>query len=508
MKLNYKRTVLVGFAFFLILAFWQAYDTLIPKLLTDKFGMNQFYSGIIMALDNVLAVFLLPFFGSLSDNCKSKSGRRTPFIMLGTILAATIFIALSFTDNIQLSYLSDISKVPGEVVSEERTNGFEKLYDHDPVIRTTDDNGVTSDKKLSELYTKGEFLSLSVSEMTDKELETVTKARQAYAWDATMKNPVTLVFFVILLLGVLLSMSVFRSPAVALMPDVTPKPLRSKGNAVINLMGSTGGILILVAGIFFGTGSPENALTSFMPLFIFTSVLMIAALVVYRLTVKEKEWVEECIEISKKAGIDNDEDDEKKLSGSRKLSKSEFLSLIFLLGSVALWYMGYNAVTSKYAVYAGEVLGLDYNVTLIVAQGAAIIAFVPVGIISSKLGRKKAILFGCALLSAVFFAASFMGAGSNVWVMNILFACAGIAWATINVNSYPMVVELAGGSDVGKYTGYYYTASMSAQIITPILSGAFLTYIGMNTLFPYAAIFVALSFVTMLFVMHGDSRSN
>ncbi len=510
MKLNYKRTILVGFAFFLIMAFWQAYDTIIPKILTDKFGMNQFWSGIIMALDNIFAVFLLPFFGALSDSHKGKHGKRTPFILIGTIIAAGSFIILSFTDNIQLSYTADISSVPGNTVetSEARTGGFEALYDFDPLISVEDENGKHTEKKLSELYTKGEFLSLSVSDMSDSDLENVTKARQAYAWDATLNNPVTLVFFIVLLLAVLLSMSVFRSPAVALMPDVTPKPLRSKGNAVINLMGSAGGILILVSGIILKTGRPENALKSFSSLFIFTSFIMLIALLVFRLTVKEPQWTKECEDISRKQGIDNSEDDELKLSGAEKLSKVEFISLIFLLLSVALWYMGYNAVSSKYSVYAGEVLGLDYNLTLIVAQGAAIVSFIPVGIISSKLGRKRTILFGVALLTVVLAAASFLRNGSNIWVMNVLFACAGIGWATINVNSYPMVVELASGSDVGKYTGYYYTASMAAQIITPVLSGAFLTYVGMYTLFPYAAIFVALSFVTMMFVKHGDSRSN
>jgi len=307
----------------------------------------------------------------------------------------------------------------------------------------------------------------------------------------------------ITLFALLFAMSVYRTPAVAYMPDVTPKPLRSKANAVINLMGSAGGISILAAGMFLGTGAPENSLASFLPLFIFTTALMVIALVIFRLTVKEPLWAKECAEISPDDGIS----DEEKLSGDRRLTKGEFISLIFILASVALWYMGYNAVTSKYSVYAGEVLSLDYNLTLMIAQGAAIIAYVPVGIISSKIGRKNAILIGVALLASVFFAASFMRSGSSVIVMNILFSLAGIAWATINVNSYPMVVELAGGSDVGKYTGFYYTASMAAQIITPIFSGYFLTYVGMTTLFPYAAIFVALAFITMIFVRHGDVKT-
>ena len=108
MKLNYKRTIFVGFAFFLICLFWQAYDTLIPKILTDKFGMSQTWSGVIMALDNVLALFLLPLFGHLSDKCKSRFGRRTPYIVIGTVLACVLFVALSFSDNMQLAKLTGI----------------------------------------------------------------------------------------------------------------------------------------------------------------------------------------------------------------------------------------------------------------------------------------------------------------------------------------------------------------------------------------------------------------
>ena len=427
MKLNYKRTLTVGFAFFLICAFWQAYDSIIPKILTDKFGMEQVWSGAVMALDNVLAVFLLPLFGAVSDKYSGRLGRRTPFILFGTIAASIGIIVLSLADDLQLS----------------------KLDGRDP-------------------------------------------------WEVTKENPMILVLFMLILLFVLVAMSTFRSPAVALMPDVTPKPLRSKGNAIINLMGSAGGIIVLILGMVFGTGKPENAQMSYTGFFAVIAGLMLVALLIFMLTVREKKWAAEADKINSKL-------DSVEITGKGDLSRDELKSLILILVSVVLWYMGYNAVTSKYSVYAGAVLGLDFNLTLIIAQAAAIISYIPVGIISSKLGRKKTILAGVVMLGAAFFCASFMREGSSPIVMNCLFALAGIGWATINVNSYPMVVELAKSGDVGKYTGYYYTASMSAQIVTPILSGAFLTYGGMTTLFPYAAIFVAGAFVTMLFVKHGDS---
>ncbi len=296
----------------------------------------------------------------------------------------------------------------------------------------------------------------------------------------------------------------FRSPAVALMPDVTPKPLRSKANAIINLMGSAGGILVLVLGMVFGTGKSENTLMSYTLFFCVIAGIMLCSLAVFLCTVREVPWAAEAAKINDALDSQN-QPQTPDAAEHGHLTAGEKKSLLFILASVVLWYMGYNAVTSKYSVYAGQVLGLDFNFTMIIAQAAAILSYIPVGILSQKLGRKKTILAGIVFLGIAFGAASFLRAGSNIWLMNALFALAGIGWATINVNSYPMVVEMAKSGDVGKYTGFYYTASMAAQIATPILSGAFLTYIGMTTLFPYAAVFVCLAFVTMLCVHHGDA---
>ena len=288
------------------------------------------------------------------------------------------------------------------------------------------------------------------------------------------------------------------------MPDVTVKPLRSKANAVINLMGALGGVIVLALGIVFGTGRSENAMMSYLPFFCVIAGIMLVSLAVFRLTVKEPEWAAQAHDESLRLGIENEADDEAAMSGSRKLTKSQLTSLILILASVALWYMGYNAVMSKYSLYASAILGLDYNTTLMIATGVAVVSYIPIGFISSKFGRKKTIMAGVLLLGSAFFAASFMRSGSSMLVMNILFGMAGIGWAAINVNSYPMVAELSSGSDVGKYTGFYYTASMAAQIITPILSGFFMD-IKMTSLFIYATVFVALAFVTMAFVRHGDS---
>lgn len=501
MKLNYKRIILVGFAFFLIQAFWQAYDNTIPMILTNKFGMSQAWSGAIMALDNVLALFMLPLFGAISDKHHSKWGRRTPFIVVGTLIAAVMLIALSFVDNAQLHHISDVAAIDDPAA-------LETIYG-----READETLLTPGGQkfvLSRQFTKEEFTQIRSQITVDGTAVTnpdytnyVMPARQACAWDATAKSPVTLVFFIALLLVILVSMAVFRSPAVALMPDVTLKPLRSKANAVINLMGSAGGILVLVLGMVFATSAVRNSLMSYTGYFAVIAAIMLAALVVFMLTVRENEWTAEMQQQSVELGL---EDKEEAATGERKLSVDEVKSLIFLLLSIVLWFFGYNAVTSKYSVYASNILHKDYNLTLIIAQAAAIISYLPVGFIASKVGRKKTILAGVVMLTAAFTTASFMSAESPTMLMNAMFALAGIAWATINVNSFPMVVEMCSGGNVGKYTGFYYTASMAAQVATPMLSGLLMDRMGMHVLFPYAAVFTALAFVTMLFVRHGDSK--
>ena len=501
MKLNYKRIILVGFAFFLIQAFWQAYDNTIPMILTNKFGMSQAWSGAIMALDNVLALFMLPLFGAISDKHHSKWGRRTPFIVVGTLIAAVMLIALSFVDNAQPHHISDVAAIDDPAA-------LETIYD-----READETLLTPGGQkfvLSRQFTKEEFTQIRSQITVDGTAVTnpdytnyVMPARQACAWDATAKSPVTLVFFIALLLVILVSMAVFRSPAVALMPDVTLKPLRSKANAVINLMGSAGGILVLVLGMVFATSAVRNSLMSYIGYFAVIAAIMLAALVVFMLTVRENEWAAEMQQQSVELGL---EDKEEAATGERKLSVDEVRSLIFLLLSIVLWFFGYNAVTSKYSVYASNILHKDYNLTLIIAQAAAIISYLPVGFIASRVGRKKTILAGVVMLTAAFTTASFMSAESPTMLMNAMFALAGIAWATINVNSFPMVVEMCSGGNVGKYTGFYYTASMAAQVATPMLSGLLMDRMGMHVLFPYAAVFTALAFVTMLFVRHGDSK--
>lgn len=507
MKLNVKRTILVGFAFFLICAFWQVYDVTIAMSLTSKFGLSQTASGIVMALDNILALFLLPLFGGISDRTKSKSGRRTPFIRTGTILSVAFLLLLSLADNAQLGKIQNYSKVNDPTT-------MELIYDEqkDNLLTTPDGE----DFRLYDLYSREEFAQLTTGSKTTeinsfgREVEVnlytqyVVPARQACAASVTAKNPMSLIFFLAILLLLLISMATFRTPAVVLMPDVTLKPLRSKANAVINLMGNAGGIIVLGIGSILAISKVRNAYMSYTGVYALVGGIMLTALVIFLITVKESQWSAEMQQQSIALGLDQEQSTD--TTKKKKLSKAEMRSLFFLLTSIVLWFFGYNAVTSKYSVYAQNVLDKDATTTLLLANLAAIIAYVPVGIVASKVGRKKTILAGVIMLFTAFFIACFMTASSPTWLMSCMFCLAGIAWATINVNSFPMVVEMCSGADVGKYTGYYYTASMAAQSLTPTISGIFMDNVAMTSLFPYASIFVGLAFFTMLLVKHGDAK--
>lgn len=429
MKLNYKRTFLVGLAFLSISAFWQLYDGVIPKILTRTFGLGESITGVFMAADNVLALFLLPLFGSLSDKCRSRFGRRMPFIVGGTLAAVILMNLLPLLDN--------------------------RYF--------------------------------------------------------TAPSTLTTVLFVITLFLLLVAMSTYRSPAVALMPDVTPKPLRSKGNAVINLMGACGGILyLLVSSLLYSSDKVAGfSHVNYQPLFFVVSALMALSVLVLTLTIPERKLAGEVDAYEAQHPEENLEEVDE--HGAGVLPKPVKKSLIFLLLSVALWYIGYNAITTWFTTYADEMWGMalgDANLCLTIAMAGAIVSYLPVGIIASRVGRKKSILFGVALLALSFGSCivyTLVAEGFSP-ILYVVFVLVGVAWATINVNSLPMVVEMCRGSDTGKFTGYYYVFSMAAQVVTPIVAGSLMEHISYNALFPYATAAVCLAFVTMLFVHHGDNR--
>ena len=430
MKLNNKRTILVGLAFLSICAFWQMYDNVVPLILRNTFHLDESLTGMIMAADNILALFLLPFFGSLSDRTNTKLGRRTSFILGGTIAAVILMNVLPVLDN-------------------------------------------------------------------------------SYSAAAT---PFKLISFVIALGLLLIAMGTYRSPAVALMPDVTPKPLRSKANAIINLMGALGGIIYLaIAAVLYPTAKTKDLThVNYQPLFIIVAGIMILAVIILLLTIREPKLAAENQQLELAHPEWNLAEDDG--SGHQVLPAPVKRSLGFLLASIALWYIGYNGVTTWFSTYIDEVMGEGLggaSTCLLVATAGAIVSYIPIGVVASRVGRKKTILAGIILLAACFLAGFLLTANATSITapMYVAFAIVGLAWAAINVNSLPMVVEMCRGSDVGKFTGYYYTASMAAQVITPVAAGTLMKHISYKVLFPYAALFVALSFVTMLFVKHGDTKA-
>ncbi len=417
MKLNYKRTVLIGLAFMSILAFWQFYDQVVPYILESVFGLTTFNANAIMSIDNILAIFMLPLFGAISDRTKTKMGKRTPFILFGTIAAVILMVVLA-------------------VFEEERNFwGF---------------------------------------------------------------------FFV--LLALLVTMSIYRTPAVAYMPDVTEKPLRSKANAVINLVGYLGGIFSTVVMMFM-LKSEKNASgeavysegQSFLPVFLVIAAFMLITVLIMVFAVKENK-LPHVVDTSDEAVTPGE---------NKRMPRDVFRSLVLILLSVFLWFMAYNAVTTAFSRYCVQIWNVDLGASssyLLVATVAAIASFVPLGFVSGALGRKKTILLGISLMTVCYFIAIFIK--EQTPLMYAIFGLVGIGWAAINVNSFPMVVEMSTGVDVGKYTGFYYTFSMAAQITTPLLSGFIIDKLslGYAVLFPYAVLFSALSFVTMLFVKHGDTK--
>lgn len=416
MKLNYKRTFFVGFAFLSICAFWELYEGVIPKMLEGTFGLGETVVGAIMAIDNVLALFLLPLIGALSDKVNTRIGKRMPFILGGTLLAALFIILLPIADY------------------------------------------------------QG-----------------------------------SLILFMIALGIVLLAMASYRSPAVALMPDVTPKPLRSKANAIINLMGTLGGAYALVMTLWLY--KDDGSLN--LPVFISVVLIMILSVVFLMITVNEKKLAEKVKEEEKGFNLVYDADTKEAMDSDGKMPAEVRRSFIFILASIFFWFFAYNAVKTAFSRYADKVWGYGggtYTFPLMVALGAALVSYIPIGIISSKIGRKKTIIGGILLMTGSYLL-GFMFTDPSP-LINVVFAFTGIGWAAINVNSYPMIVEMCNSSDTGKYTGYYYTFSMAAQIITPIVSGFLLEKVGYFTLFPYAVIFSVASLCTMMFVKHGDSKTS
>ncbi len=424
LKLNYKRTFIIGLTFFTILMLWQMYNYYCPlflaRLLKNTYGDKDYnyLIGIIMAMDNVLALFLLPLFGNLSDKTHSKYGRRMPFIVVGTIVSMILFplIPLFFAKN----------SLVGVIV----TMGL-----------------------------------------------------------------------------VLIFMQMFRNPAVSLMPDVTPKPLRATANGIINFVGYIGAIFagaIQMISLFkmpnIETEIPNPYL--FIIPFAFTSILMLVSLIILIVKIKENKVLEE-MKLDMEVGEQLAET-EAASKPDHKLTKQDKTNLVLLIASIFLWYMGFNAVETFWSTYGIEVMNKgSVSIATVALTVASLITFIPAGKLVSKIGRKWSIILGLGLMIISLggcFICSQISLKTNLVIYILLFVISGVGWAFINISSYPMVVEMSDKNSVGKYTGLYYTSSMLAQSITPICVGFLMDALGYESMFAYATGFMILALIVFVFI--------
>ena len=415
MKLNYKRTLLVGFAFLSISTFWQMYDSIIPLILQNTFQIGEAATGRVMAIDNILALFMLPLFGHLSDNTHTRLGKRTPYIILGTIAAVCFMLMLPIFDR--------------------------------------------------------------------------------------SKN---LLGFALCLGVTLFAMATYRAPAVSLMPDVTPKPLRSRGNAIINLMGAVGAVISLALIKFL---VPKEGKPDYFPIFAIVAGIMVTAVVVLVLTIRENDLVKEMEETGGYESTEAELNEE--LSKGKKMPKDILKSLIFMLLCIGFFFVGYNAVTTFFSLFMTNHLGTkggDFASYLMVATISSVVAYIPSGAIATKLGRKKAIMLGLGVMALCFLSMSFVKTAGMFMIP--FFVIIGFGYACVIVNTFPIIWEMSKGSDIGKYTGFYYTASMTAQIVTPTVAGFLIEKVFKSyaVLFPYALCAMIISFLMLLNVQHGDSK--
>ena len=617
LKLDYPQTFKVGFAFAIIMLFWTAYDFVVPLLLEHAYGLSNAMRGFIMGLDNLLSLFMLPLFGKISDKANGKLvkkwGRRTPFIVIGTIASVVLMVfvpiatmkqqekgmakkaeieALRNDDDFMNGLLGGwyddaVAGKKGsanycdlDYLKQNKIDG--KAIDRDAFISIRFDNklkaksgflglgGTTYTYDGEKIETKKEEGKVvlvgnapsgksyqSIKENNDHYNKYVAAGMNNYISDEihenitkTSEGKSSLAIYMVILLLVLIAMATFRSPAVALMPDVTPKPLRSQANAIINLCGGAGGaiafIIYTVALMF------PLTVNTYTIIFASVAAGMLLLLGGFLAFVKEKKLVAKCQEICKEYGIDDfdegeedakatfaeeliaegegNEEEAKELEAKRVRKqhkspkvwwnektdeeKGKLKSFWLILASIFMWFMGYNAISSNLSVYTTKTLNLSAGVASIisgVSMGISAIAFIPVGALAAKIGRRKSIMLGFALAVVSFFLIFFfVHAGEKAIVPAVLFALfyliAGFGLIIANVNTFPMVTELSTAETVGQYTGYYYTATMSAQAITPFIAGLIMDNSKNEMLFLYSAICIIIAIVLMMFVKHGDSK--
>ena len=437
LKLNLKNTFKIAFAFFGILMVWQVYNTYCPIILEamlKELGVKEtnYLVGIIMALDNVVAIFVMPLFGRLSDKTNTKWGKRMPYVVIGMALTIIVF----------------------------------------------------------------PFIALMCM------------------WNIFAGVIVFMMLFLVI-------MQSYRSPAVALMPDITPKPLRSTANGIINLIGYLGGAFATVLGMFgIFKLNADSSLAEIQdkviwPFVVCTAVL-VAVLVFLVVTIKENKILEE----TKEDILYGEElsDTYEQIDENNILSKKDKKNFIIILIAIFLWFMSFNSFETFGSLYFKNIVGDStmYSTMATVLSIASIVTFLIFSNLSNRVGRKFSIILGLIILSLALSSIAvvsllpdikFTNDEGNVVIgwkifyigMSVLI---GFGWALVNINSFPMIVEYSNSKNLGKFTSYYYLSSMMAQSLTPILVGLIMDYnkSGQKLLFVYAASIMILAVIVFMFV--------
>ncbi|NLL56277.1 MAG: SLC45 family MFS transporter [Clostridiales bacterium] len=580
LKLNYPRTIKVGLGFCVVMIFWTVYNFVVPLLLEQAFGFSNTIRNIIVGIASALCIFLLPFFGKKSDKCKSKYGRRTPFIVVGTAISIIAMVLIPLSVNGQLSeshatrntyknfFLVEDASVhtPDGTTTREELLGtwwdkadkgdfsfvekstyvklievhgtsqearayFTKIYN---AKVDSNDNGFlgfggkpTKFYKYPTYYGENNELERDEKVAIDKKEYNALKedyskylkyGADEYTSNAVNSNMKTgaLVFFIIALLLVIISQTIIRTPAVSLMPDVTPSPLRSPGNAMINLIGGVGGAVgFLIYTITFMFEDKLALPTQYWIIFGSMAVALGLVLALFILLVKENKWVKEnqliCEQYGLETGNEEQEKNAPRVNMFKQYGKAKMTSFFLILGSISLWFIGYYAISTNLAIYAVKVLELGSGLASIVSGASMLVAaigFIPVGILARKIGRRWSIIlgFGLAIVSFILVGLFVTPASSSkMAVFTLCYLISGFGLIFANVNTLPMVLELSTPRDVGKFTGYYYVATMTAQTLGPIFGGLVMDYISSRGIFFFSAICITIGAILMLFVKHGES---
>jgi len=513
LKLNVKNTILVGLAFSSIGIFWTSYDFIMPLMLNRTFGLPDSIRGLIMGLDNILALILLPIFGAISDRVNTKWGKRTPFIVIGTLVAIILMLALPLTEGIQLKKAEQTAAT----ITNQQLWEYAPRATHAHLVEIGGyDIDVDTLSEADKEVLEADFLAISKTVVGEdgKEIENedyvaaVQPALRNYIYqEITVKHPTVLIVFVLVLFLLLVTFATYRSPAVALMPDVTPEPLRSPANSIINLMGGIGGGLAMIGYTVLLSTLLKGYYKSYTLIFLYIVVLMALLVSIFLATVREKKLVKECHEICLQYGIDTESIKAEKVKvGFRDMPKNKLRNFLLILVGIFMCTMSTNAIVSSLSVYAVDELRFDPGTASIITMVGYVLsalAFIPVGFLSTKLGRKKTVLLGFAVTIASLLLGYVLTVKTRMLFI-LMYVVQNFGGVFIGVNTLPMVLESGDTRTIGKFTGLYYTATMSASSITPFISGLFMEQHGRRIMFIYSIVCMLVAIVLFAFVKSKD----